>query len=39
MLEFHKRMYCGDRGRSIPEKPGVIREIIRQAIADCVDLD
>jgi len=37
MLEFHKRTYCDDRGRSVPKRLGVIREIIRQVIVDCVD--
>ena len=37
MLEFHKRTYCDDRGRFVPKRLGVIREIIRQVIVDCVD--
>ena len=37
MLEIHKRTYCDGRGRSILEKLGVIREILRQVIVDCVD--
>ncbi len=38
MLEFNKRIYCDEGGNSIPEKLAVIREIIRQVIADCVAL-
>ena len=38
MLEFHKRTYCDPNGRSIPEKLRKIEMVVRQIIADCVDL-
>jgi len=38
MLEHHKRIYCDDQRRPIPEKIAQIRNIIRQIITDCVEL-
>lgn len=38
MLEFHKRIYCGPDGRSVPERLNLIKRIVSRVIADCIDL-
>ena len=38
MLEIHKRKYCDQAGRSIPQKLEMIAETIRKILADCVPL-
>ena len=38
MLEFHKRTYCDQHGRSIPEKLEKIEMTLRRIIVDCIDL-
>ena len=39
MLEIHKRMYCDENGRAIPEKLAEIAATIQNIVADCVALD
>ena len=39
MLEFNKRIYCDESGKPVSSKLDAIRNIIRQVVADCVNLD
>ena len=39
MLEFHRRAYMDGAGETDPEKAERIRSVIRQIMADCVDLE